>query len=69
MNRMCATEQDNKQLADNMTRPLDGNVPEAELTESRKCINVLCPELADTLHRPIPGCSKVVELLIPSLQK
>ena len=26
-------------------------------------------ELADTIHRPIPGCSKVVEFIIPTLQK
>jgi hypothetical protein len=69
MNRTSATEQRKKQLADNTIRPLDGDVPEAELTQFRKCINVLCPELADTLHRPIPGCSKMVEFIIPTLQK
>ena len=57
MNRTSATEQGNRQPADNPIRPLDANVPEAE----RKCINVLFLELADTLHRPIPGCNKVVE--------
>jgi len=26
-------------------------------------------ELADTIHRPIPGCSKVVEFIIPAPQQ
>lgn len=60
MIQSSASQTGNKQLADNTIPPLDENVPEVELTEFQRCINVLCLEPTKTSSSRVTATGAVV---------